>query len=206
MNCDAIARHYQWMELVVFGRKLEKSRFHFLPELTNVRRALVLGDGDGRFLHRLLATSPRVEADYVDRSPKMLALARQRAGWERVEYHCMDALTDPLPPGHYDVVAAHFFFDCFEKCDLERVIRRLAEAAPQARWLVSEFRVPDGWSAVPARALLGSMYRFFGIATKLKARRLVDHRPLMEATGLWLELEEKHCGGLLISELWSPAP
>lgn len=206
MNCDAIARHYRWMEFAVFGRTIERCRFHFLPELRSARRALVLGDGDGRFLQQLLNNCPCVHADYIDRSAKMLALARRRAGENRVAYHHADALTDELPRGNYDLIAAHFFFDCFERPDLERVVRRIAESAPHARWVVSEFRVPPGPLAIPSRLLLWIMYRFFGTTTKLKTRRLVDHRPFMKAAGFRLEMEERRAGGLLVSELWTPEP
>ena len=54
MNCDLIAPHYWWIERLGMGRALERRRRWFLPELGNARRALVLGDGDGRFLRELL--------------------------------------------------------------------------------------------------------------------------------------------------------
>ena len=50
MNCDLIAPHYWWIERLGMGRTLERRRRWFLPEIGNARRALVLGDGDGRFL------------------------------------------------------------------------------------------------------------------------------------------------------------
>ena len=54
MNCDLIAPHYWWIERLGMGRALERRRRWFLPEIGNARRALVLGDGDGRFLRELL--------------------------------------------------------------------------------------------------------------------------------------------------------
>jgi ubiquinone/menaquinone biosynthesis C-methylase UbiE len=204
MNCDPIARHYEWMEFAVFGRKLEYCRTHFLPELLGTRRALVLGDGDGRFLTRLLDAAPSIEADYVDRSAKMLELARRRAGDDRVRYRQTDALTGELPSGDFDLVAAHFFFDCFERGDLQRVIGRVRVAAPEARWLVSEFRVPETrWFAGPARWWIGLMYRFFALTTGLRTPHLEDHRPLLRAAGLRPVASAERLGGLLVSELWA---
>ena len=93
MNCDLIAPHYWWIERLGMGRALERRRRWFLPEIGNARRALVLGDGDGRFLRELLRRNPVVRADYVDLSRRMLELARQKAGIERVDYQRADALT-----------------------------------------------------------------------------------------------------------------
>jgi SAM-dependent methyltransferase len=203
MNCDAIARHYQWMEFAVFGRSLERCRARFLPELSNVRRALLLGDGDGRFLRRLLENCPNLQADYVDRSAKMLAIARRRAGNNRVSFQRADVLSDALPLAEYDLVAAHFFFDCFDCEQLRQVIERVASAAPGAQWLVSEFGEAEGWLSIPSGLLIWMMYRFFGLTTGLKTRRLTDHRPLMRAAGFRLARRDKWAGGLLASELWA---
>ncbi len=63
----------------------------------SARRALVLGDGDGRFLRRLLDASPELHADYVDRSQKMLEITQRRVGNDRVKFHCSDVLRDALP-------------------------------------------------------------------------------------------------------------
>ena len=57
-NFDLIARPYRWLEYLTFGPALARCRNHFLPQLTDRRAALVLGDGDGRFLARLLAPTP----------------------------------------------------------------------------------------------------------------------------------------------------
>ena len=54
MNCDGIARYYQVLEHLSFGRYLERRRFAFLGEAWTSRRAIVCGGGNGRFLARLL--------------------------------------------------------------------------------------------------------------------------------------------------------
>jgi SAM-dependent methyltransferase len=199
MNCDFIAPHYWWIELVGMGRTLERRRRWFLPEIQNARRALVLGDGDGRFLRELLLRNSLVRADYVDLSGRMLELARQKAGDERVDYKRADALTVEFPGDEYDLIATHFFFDCFGSRELEKLIGRVAGAAkPGARWIVSEFRTPN----VLARLLVRALYLFFGITTGLKTRKLVDHRPILQAQGFRLIKASHSRGALVVSELW----
>ena len=195
MNCDRIARWYRWLEYAGFGRALERRREAFLSDVANARRVLVLGDGDGRALAALLAAAPNAHIDYVDVSARMLQLARQRAGSVRATYHHGDALTAPLPTAEYDLIVTHFFLDCLDEEDQARLVARVTRAAaPQARWLVSEFRKPG--------LLVGLLYLFFRAATGLRTRRLVDHHPLFQHSGFRLARSESAWRGLLASELW----
>jgi SAM-dependent methyltransferase len=199
MNCDLIAPHYWWIERLGMGRMLERRRRWFLPELGNARRALVLGDGDGRFLRELLRQNSAVRADYVDLSRRMLELARQKAGADRVTYRQVDARTLDLTRDEYDLIATHFFFDCFGPDELGALIARVANAAkPGAQWIVSEFCT----SNLPARLLVRALYMFFGITTGLKTRKLSDHRPILESHGFQLTGASHSRGGLVVSELW----
>jgi SAM-dependent methyltransferase len=199
MNCDLIAPHYWWIERLGMGRALELRRRWFLPEIENARRALVLGDGDGRFLRELLRRNPVVRADYMDLSARMLALARQKAGDGRVKYQRADALTVAFPQDEYDLIATHFFFDCFGPSELETLIGRVADSAkPGAQWIVSEFRTPN----TLARLLVSALYLFFRITTGLKTRKLVDHRPILRSQGFRLINASHSHGALVVSELW----
>ena len=91
MNADPIARIYRWLEYASFGRALERCRFRFLDDVAEARCALLLGDGDGRFLDRLLKAAPSVAAETIDSSAEMLSLARVRCGADRVRYRRDDA-------------------------------------------------------------------------------------------------------------------
>jgi ubiquinone/menaquinone biosynthesis C-methylase UbiE len=201
VNCDRIAGVYRWLEYAAFGYALERRRFRFLADVTGRRRALILGDGDGRFLGRFRRSSEAC-IDYVDASARMLELARARAGMERTAYHHADALTLPLTPQSYDLIVTHFFLDCFNARDLALLVDRIhAAAQPGARWLISEFRQPV-WAA----PLLATLYLFFRVTTGLKVSRLVDHRPLLRQRGFRLIAEETSRRGLLASELWTLNP
>jgi ubiquinone/menaquinone biosynthesis C-methylase UbiE len=201
VNCNPIARWYRWLEYLGFGKALERRRNAFLKEIADARRALVLGEGDGRFLARLVPEMferPGASVDYVDLSSRMLALARARAG-DQVRYILGDARSIALPSSEYDLIVTHFFLDCFDEHDAAVVIDRIsAAAAPRARWVISEFRDANWWSYGSVAAL----YLFFRIATGLKTRRLIDHRPMLQSHGFVLEKSETSRGGLLVSELW----
>ena len=207
MNCDPIARWYRWLEYIGFGRELERRRCAFLREVADARRILVLGEGDGRFLVRIVEQNARQDQgasiDYMDLSGRMLDLARSRVG-EKVNYYKADARTVRLPAAEYDLIVTHFFLDCFEDDEATAMMERVARsAAPQSRWLISEFRQPShGWRAVWARVWLWTMYRFFRLATGLRTTHLIDHHPLLHGHGFRLIRVETARFGLVASELW----
>jgi SAM-dependent methyltransferase len=202
VNCDPIAPWYRWLEYLGFGRELERRRTAFLADIADARRILVLGDGDGRFLARLVAQNRGASIDCVDLSARMLALARDRAG-DAVTYHHADARTIPL--AGYDLIVTHFFLDCFDSADAAPLVERIANAAaPRARWLISEFRQPArGWPAAWARAWLWVLYSFFRVTTGLRTASLIDHHPLLTRHGFRMVRRQSARFGLLSSELWS---
>lgn len=199
MNCDRVARLYRFLEFAVFGRALHRARTALLGEISSARRILALGDGDGRALKALVAATPKARIDYLDSSAKMLQLAHARVSSPRVSFRQADARQASLPDSEYDCVVTHFFFDCFDQRELPLVIANAAgAAAPQASWIVSEFRPANR----AARLLIAIMYTFFGAATGLKTRRLVDHHPLLQRHGFHLQRARHVWGGMIVSELW----
>jgi SAM-dependent methyltransferase len=207
-NFDLIARSYRWLEYLTLGRALERCRNYYLPELRDRRHALVLGDGDGRFLAQVLGENPDLRADAVDTSAAMLRLLRHRSeaatpdAKNRLKIHHADALTFPVTGG-YDVVVTHFFLDCLSQAELDRLVARVAPAlAPGALWLVSDFRIPAGPMQLPALALVRGLYFAFRVITGLRTTRLPDYAtPLMRA-GFFRIASRHSFAGILTTELW----
>ena len=210
MNCDGIARYYEVLEHLSFGRYLERTRFAFLGETRTSRRAILCGGGDGRFLARLLCENPSVEVDFVELSPMMIELAERRvAGMgrafrERVRFYSGDVREfEPRPEG-YDLIVTNFFLDCFREQELGQVVARLASCgAPRARWIVSDFREADGligrmWTG----AVIRGLYAAFRWTTGLRVDRLPDYAGALARRGYLLRCEERALGGLLHSSLW----
>lgn len=204
-NFNALAPYYRWIEAVTFGPLLQWCRTALLPEMLTAQRALVLGDGDGRFLAELLAANPSAAVEAIDISPAMVKLARRRnAGNERVRFHIGDARCASFAPARYDLIVTNFFLDCFGLFDLERMILALAAALePGGRWVVGDFRLPArGWPRLAGRAALAAMYAFFRLATRLPARQLVEPDRLLRRSGLTLVSEESRLRGFLSARLW----
>lgn len=211
-NFDLIARPYRWLEYLTLGKTLERCRFHYLPQLLGRRRALVLGDGDGRFTARLLAQNPAMKADAIDISPAMLALLRGRCAatipdaLSRLETHQTDALSfhfESAAGESYDLVVTHFFLDCLSQSSVEALVEHIASTlAPDALWLISDFRIPSGPMRIPARVYVRSLYFAFRILTGLRITRLPDHAAPLLRAGFTCKAERRLLAGLLSTELW----
>lgn len=207
VNFDPVARLYRWLEYLSFGPWLARCRSAQLAHLTGARHALLLGDGDGRFLLQLLAVNSGLRADVVDSSPSMLTILDRRvrqSGGENIRPHLADALQWE-PCGHYDLIVSHFFLDCFFPHQLEQLFDRvLPHAQPGAQWVVSEFAVPrNPLTAFLARGIIAALYRVFGLLTGLPVRALPDYAGCMVRRGLVLSHERRFLAGLLRSELWT---
>jgi ubiquinone/menaquinone biosynthesis C-methylase UbiE len=207
-NFDPIARPYRWIEYLTFGRSLERCRNRFIPKLRQSRSVLVLGDGDGRFLSRLLAANPDLHAQAVDTSPAMLRLLERRAGLSidnapvRLRVHHGDALTF-YSDRSFDLIVTHFFLDCLTQPEVDALALRIARSvSPNALWLVSEFRIPEGPLHWPARGIVRLLYLAFRLLTGLRVTELPDHAAALTAAGFTRIAQHLSLGGLLTGELW----
>jgi ubiquinone/menaquinone biosynthesis C-methylase UbiE len=206
-----LARAYRWMEYLSFGSYLQQSRMLRLQEMSGCRRALVYGDGDGRFLAKLVRRVPRIQVAAVDASGEMLRRAAARLP-SHVEVRLVqaDALAHEvaaLPQAPFDLIVSHFFLDCFNEEELATLLARVNAAAKEgAMWVVSDFAIP----AKPVARQIGQLivsglYLAFGLLTGLRTRRLPDHARIMRKAGWRLEDRRTLLLGLLVSERWRRA-
>jgi SAM-dependent methyltransferase len=214
-NLDPLAQAYRWMEWLTFGPYLHRCRRTYLSDLTTARRALVLGDGDGRFTAELLRANPHVQIDAVDASQAMLRtlLRRAKTDAHRVQTHAADIRTwaheqarnqKTSPTEPYDLVIAHFFFDFLTTEEIRALTADLRpRLAPNARWIVSEFAQPNGlYGKLIAAPVIWLLYRSFALLTGLRIRRLPNHAAALRESGFTLETSRTLLNGLLIAEDW----
>ncbi len=207
---DRLALVYRWIEWLTFGPFLWRCRCAFLHRLGHRRRALVLGDGDGRFTARLLEHNPAVLVDAVDTSPAMLSELARRAGphRSRVQIQVADIRAwQPSTPA-YDLVVTHFFLDCLTTDEVASLATRIrSHLRPEAAWVLSEFNLPASrFGRFIAGHLIALLYRAFGLLTGLRIRTLPDHGKALTQSGFILTHQRKWLGGLLVSEWWEPTP
>jgi len=206
VNFDRIARPYWLLEYITLGRALERTREHFLSALKDAKNALVLGDGDGRFLAKLLEENPQLRATAVDTSVTMLHLLGRRCERyaDRLQIQRADVRRS-LPHGvePYDLVVTHFFLDCLTSDELRLLVQRVKSLlAPCALWVVSDFRIPKGVLRLPAWLFVGGLYLCFRALTGLRTTHLPNHAAVMTNAG-FVRIDRRFLlGGVLTTEIW----
>jgi trans-aconitate methyltransferase len=209
VSFDAIAPWYRALETAAFGKALQRARIACLDAIGSPRRALIVGEGNGRFLAALLQRQPRIKIDCVDSSEQMLELARQRVlrtvpDQIRGVTFLQHDITSWMPHDRYDLIVTHFVLDCFNVQGVGDIVAKLSQAAaPKATWLLADFRVPEAvFARSHAHAWLAVMYRFFRFVAGIEARDLVDPSPFLRAEGFVLEKEHLFRHGMIKSQLW----
>jgi ubiquinone/menaquinone biosynthesis C-methylase UbiE len=208
MNCDPIARWYRYLEYGSFGPALWRCRCNFLDHAVRARRVLMVGEGDGRFLHRFLQLNTNATVDYVDSSAAMTSLARRRianvSSCNRVTFLTQDLRDCALDTGTYDLIFTHFFLDCFDNTDVAAIVQSIARsAADGALWVVSEFSVSGhGWRRLRSRLWVRFLYAAFHWTTGLERHHLPAYEPALQGCNFNLVHRRPSNAGLLTSELW----
>jgi ubiquinone/menaquinone biosynthesis C-methylase UbiE len=210
VSFDSIAPAYRTLETIAFGDALQRARVACLGEIGTPRRALIVGEGNGRFLCELLRRHSNIEVHCVDASQRMLDLARERierrlpadAAHVRFLQHDITSWTPPEAP--YDLIVTHFFLDCFSETRITDIVNRLSRAAtPNATWLLADFCMPAGaFARIRAGLWLAAMYRFFRFTSGIEARALDDPSPFLRTAGFALVTQHLFRGGMVKSELW----
>lgn len=144
MNFDRLAAHYHWMETFFAGGLMQRCRTRFLSRTRNCRHALLVGEGTGKFLAELLRGNPQIRVTCIEHSQGMIEQMRRRLSAEkldgsRVEFKQADARHWPPPREKFDLVATHFFLDCFRDDQLRNWCRG---------WRTAPRRTPSGWSPI----------------------------------------------------------
>jgi len=142
----------------------------------------------------------------------MVAQARRRlrvagADESRVEFQQMDAFNWTPPLEKFDLIATHFFLDCFPAAQLEVLVPRLEKSAtPDAIWLLADFQTPArGWQRWRAQLMLTMLYTFFRLTTALPAHQLTPPDPFLRNAGFTLVERRLASFGFAYSDLWRRA-
>ncbi len=147
MSFDRVAPFYRRLETLVFGGQLQAARCAFVREVSGSRRALLVGEGDGRFLEQLLRAQPELRGgmsrcERHDAGPGTAA-CRRRSGAALSRRTCAKRA---FPPATLRSRRDAFFSRLFRGPELSRVVEKLSAAATDRGRLVDR-----GFSGTAAR-------------------------------------------------------
>lgn len=209
MSFDTLAPIYRSMERLTAGRKLQKARTEFLDMIPVPRCILTVGEGHGPFLLECCRRFPEASIICVDASKAMMAQAQQAlkesgVNAARVQWVHADVFTWEPPVASFDLIVTHFFLDCFTEEQIRTLVPRISRAADRdASWLLADFQVPQGfWRRLRSRLILAVLYLFFGIMTRVSARKLTAPDPFLQQAGWRLQRRAEYEWGLLKSDWW----
>lgn len=209
MSFDRLAPHYRWLETMLAGGLLQRARVQWLAQVPPPRRVLLAGEGPGRFLEAAGRQWPEAHFRVIDSSAVMLDESRRAwlaSGGDalRVEWLHLALPSAVVPCDNCDLLAAHFFLDCFSADPLGEVVRSLARAAtPEASWLITDFRLAEcGWRRWRSRSLLALMYGVFRYWVRLQASSLVCPEPVLKAAGFRLHRRRTFSQGFVQADWW----
>ena len=193
---DRVAWFYDVLAAAVFGPALRNTQRAALAGLpAGAPRVLILGGGTGWVLAEVLRRRPAATVLYLEASPRMLARTGVRlAPGQRARVELRHGTQQALAPDEtFDAVLTFFVLDCIAAPELPAALDRLRAALrPGGRWLLAEFRPAHrGWR----RLLLGAMFWFFRLTTRLQARELPDLAALLAQRGLHGRPQGQFYGG-----------
>jgi len=204
-NFNRIAHMYRWAEYLTLGPILQRTRTHFLPQLTGCREALLFGDGDGRFTARLLRQNHGLHATAVDISATMLHLLRERCAGARLRLQTAQASALEVPIAtDTDLIVTHFFLDCLMQTEVDALAANIAQnTGPGTLWLVSDFQIPQHAFIRPvARLYIRMLYVAFRILTGLRVQSLPNPQAALERSGFARIAHHATLFGLIYTEIW----
>lgn len=208
---DRLAPFYDLLAAVGMSGQIHRSQVALLPRSPRASRALIVGGGTGRFLAEALQRGCVERAVSIDSSAAMnrategrlrrLGLS-PRAELRHGGLECLGPLE------RFDLVVTHCFLDLFDEQELRGVVARLADCLPPGgHWLFSDFALGGGGaSGMARRAIVGSLYSFFRLTCRIKARHLPDFDAAFAREGLDPVAREAFAAGLLRAELLVKRP
>jgi tRNA (cmo5U34)-methyltransferase len=203
-----VASFYDGLAGLVFGRAQRRAQQaalqRGLPLAGPTPRVLLLGGGLGWALVELLRQCPAAQVLYLETSAAMLARAAARlrrqlpAAVAQVEFR-LGSEQALHPAEQFEAIATFFVLDCFTMAELPAALVRLQAARrPGAPWLVADFRPPRAWWQ---RALLRTMYLFFGVAVGLRAQQLPPWPTELRALGLEITYQSSYYSDFILSQV-----
>ena len=205
---DQLARRYRLLEMIMFGNDLQRARTSLLDRIPDEGRALVLGDGDGRFLQQFHHAKPGWDFLSIDQSSAMLRLQKERLPSLSDDCFQQAELRSWRPnAGSFDLLVTCFFLDCFSETDLTALLPRWLRGLRRGGlFYLVDFQHPSrGWRRVRASCYLSAMHHFFRWQTGLSNHRLVDLSALVDRFPLDQLDSAESSQNLIAARLYRPS-
>ena len=198
---DRVAVVYGFLEQALFGPNLQRMRLQYLNRMENSKQILLVGEGCGFFLERLLEVNEKAFITVVEPSERMINQAKARVpekDRERIVF-CNMTFERFVPSETFDAAGTFFYWDCFRENQLKALLPKLFNCLKAEGFLINvdffESSQPDeNGFKLTHFILLRILYGFFGFATGIESTRVLEIEPIALANGFYASdtcLDEK---------------
>ena len=195
MSYDFVSSFYDRLAKLVFGTAQLDAQAWSLHHIPVGARILIAGGGSGWILEEISKIhSKGLTITYIDASPRMIALARQRGVASNKVVFIADTIEKfAADSAEYDIVITPFLFDNFSEDTAALAFSALhSNLRATGKWLYVDFAQTPKLSQ---KLLLKSMYFFFGLLAGIKARQLPNMERLFGENGYKaLDMKQFHSG------------
>ena len=196
---DGIAKWYDRLAKLIFGDAIVKSQLHFLNELPEEGKLLIIGGGSGWILKEVESHRPRLKIDYLEPSAKMMERSKARdVNYTNVEF--IIGTEADIPETIYDGIITNFFLDVFDEERLKEIMHHLkAKLSKDGIWLCTDFQETG---KLYQRFLLKLMHLFFGLISNLDANVLFDFEIEFNKLSLYCLKKQTFYNGMIFSAVY----
>ncbi len=183
MNFDRIAPFYDLLATIVFWGSIKNCQIESLRSNPPRGTVLIMGGGTGWIIPYIFESDEVERLYYIEASRKMIERAQKNcpvAFKGKITFIHGDEFS--IPSHKLDAVITNFFLDCLDENRLESVVNTLHKRLIKGgNWYLSDFRIDKRWYyRMWQEPLIGLMYAFFRLTTKLDNMQLADYRLLLD--------------------------
>ena len=142
---DTIAKYYNFLEILAFGRILYGTRIYLLNRTSKPFNILLVGEGTGCFSRYLVNCYPKSSITILDSSNRMIKIMRGQNQISKVQNITIlqQDYFKYTPEIKYDLVFTNFFLDCFKSSDLLEIVGNIRLMLNETgEWQDVDFTMP----------------------------------------------------------------
>jgi ubiquinone/menaquinone biosynthesis C-methylase UbiE len=175
-NYDKIAKNYDLISRLVFGKALVEAQVCLLKYVSEGSRILIVGGGTGWILEEFAKVhSQGLKIDYIESSAKMITLSKQRNYGANEINFINFAVEHYTTEEKYDVIMTPFFFDNFRLDKCREIFTKLDSFLKNdGVWLYVDFVYDENNGQLWQKILLKLMYFFFRVTTRIETQELIS--------------------------------
>ena len=181
-NYDRIAKYYDFLSRLVFGKSQVKAQINQLKYITPKSRLLIVGGGTGWILEEIAKRHQSgLKITYVEISSKMITLSKARKCGDNDVVFVHSGVEEFNADEYFDVIMTPFLFDNFSPERCSQVFQKLNLTIKDGGlWLMVDFVTQSTNGKWWQQFFLKTMYTFFSVISNVEAKKLVDMNPYFQ--------------------------